>query len=231
MPENESNTEIEESIPKLLGQKLLFSLLGRVLLEYPQREWIESLANESVFEEIPFATKNKDVIAGLELLQEWSQANKSGLSESKFYDIQADYTRLFIGPGKVLAPPWESVYLSKKKILFQEHTLQVRKWYRRFGLESVKIKNEPDDHIGLELAFLANLTNLCMTALEEKDEKQFEQIHQAKYQFLQEHLLKWAPTWCELVLDNTNTDFIRGITLLVRGSLSELAAEHKTTSA
>ena len=65
-------TDIEEIIPKLLGQKLLLTLLGRVLLEYPQREWIDALADKSMFEEIPFAANNQDVIAGQKLLKDWT---------------------------------------------------------------------------------------------------------------------------------------------------------------
>lgn len=40
------------------------------------------------------------------------------------------YTKLFIGPAKLPAPPWESVYATGEPLLFQESTLAVRDAYR-----------------------------------------------------------------------------------------------------
>ncbi|HZY41749.1 MAG TPA: hypothetical protein VFF59_07085, partial [Anaerolineae bacterium] len=51
----------------------------------------------------------------------------------------------------------------------------------------------------------------------------FEDSVAAQRGFLAEHLLKWAPIWCHLVLEHARTEFYRGIALLVRGLLAELA--------
>jgi hypothetical protein len=40
---------------------------------------------------------------------------------------------------------------------------------------------------------------------------------------LAEHLLKWASIWYSLVLEHAQTEFYRGMALLVRGVLTELA--------
>ena len=50
-------------------------------------------------------------------------------------------------------------------MIFQEQTLHVRQWYSRFGLQVVKLHKEPDDHIGLELEFVAHLANLALQAI------------------------------------------------------------------
>ena len=67
--------------------------------------------------------------------------------------------RAFSSSAKVLTPP-ESVYFSEERLVFQEETLQVREWYRRFDLQSVKL-HEPDDHVGLELTFWLILPNVA----------------------------------------------------------------------
>ena len=123
---------------------------------------------EDIFAEVPFASEQPDVIAGLNLLQQWSQANRGGISPDAFDAIRIDNTRLFLGPGKVLAAPWESVHFTEERLVFQQQTLQVRGWYSRFGLEVIKLHQEPDDHIGLELEFLAHLANLGLQSLESK---------------------------------------------------------------
>ena len=208
----------------LVGEMLLLSMVGRILYTYPfneERTWLQSLIDEDIFSEAPFAADNDDSKTGLKLLQKWG---KEGLSDESFERLRADYTRLFIGPGKVIAAPWESVYFSDERLTFQEQTLDVRNWYRRFGLEADKIHQEPDDHIGLELLFLSHLAAQGIQALNEQDNTRFEMLLDAQREFLQKHVGSWALTWCELVEENARTDFYKGLASLTRGVLSELSA-------
>lgn len=208
----------------LTGEALLFGLLGKMLYTNPEKEWLQPLVDEQVFTEAPFAETQADIIEGLKLLETWSQSGQEGLSAAQVDDLKADYTRLFVGVGRMSAAPWESVYYSEERLLFQESTLDVRAWYRRFGLEAVNLYKEPDDHIALELSFMAHLANLGLKALSEEDRPTFEETLAAQRGFLSEHLLPWAPLWCNLVLETAHTDFYRGLALLVRGALHELAA-------
>ena len=141
----------------LIGEQLVFGLLGKILFEYPELEWYQTFMKEAIFEDIPLAADQPDVQAGMALLGALYLANEGGLTQERFEELRDDYTRLFIGPGKVLAPPWESPYIQKERVIFQVDTLKVREWYQRYGLESIRKYKEPDDHIGLELAFTAHL--------------------------------------------------------------------------
>ncbi len=210
----------------LLGETLLFGLLGKILYQYPgkeERAWLQSLIDSEAFSELPITASSGDITAGLGLLQKWSQG---GLTDTTFTEMQGDYLRLFIGPGKVIAPPWESVFFNEARQTFQEQTLQVRNWYRRFELEPEKIYHEPDDHIGLELTFVAHLANQALLALDAGDQAKSKTLIEARKEFLVEHLLKWAFAWCELVTKSARTDFYKGIALLTRGSLEHLAQQY-----
>lgn len=48
-------------------------------------------------------------------------------------ELKSDYTRLFIGPYKLLSPPWESVYRSRLKLVCQEPLLEVKKYIWKQG--------------------------------------------------------------------------------------------------
>ena len=207
----------------LTGEMLLFGLLGRDFQNYPaaeERPWLQTLIDEDMFQEAPFAASQPDVIEGLRLLQEWSRA---GLSDSAFEDLQSDYTYTFIGPDKVRVALWESVYFSRERLTFQEQTLDVRGWYRRFGLQAERIYHEPDDHIGLELAFLALLAQRGISALERGEQDEFNQLLRAQREFFDQHPNQWATTFCEGVLEHARTPFYKGLALLTRGALIELA--------
>lgn len=219
---NSSSRTMVDWRTTLTGQTLLFGVLAKALYQYPEKEWLDTLIAEDVFAETPFAETQPEVIAGLSLLQQWSQANRDGISQEAFDALRIDHTRLFLGPGKVLAAPWESVHFTEERLVFQQQTLQVRGWYSRFGLEVVKLHQEPDDHIGLELEFLAHLAKLGLQAIETGNSKRFDELLDAQRKFLTEHLLKWSPIWYGLVMQHARTDFYRGVAHLTNGSLLEL---------
>lgn len=207
----------------LVGESLLCGLLGKILYEEPDQAWLETLIREDVFAETPLGADQAETQRGLELLQRWANENRNGISETEMKALKQDHLNLFIGVDKVLAPLWESVYFSEKKLVFQEQTLQVREWYSRFQLQAERINREPDDHIGLELIFIAHLASRALQAIEENDKAAFNELLQAQRDFLSEHLLCWGPSWAKLVKRHAQTDFYRGIGHLVHGSLLALA--------
>ena len=217
----------QEQNEVLLGEMLLFGLLSKLIYQYPdreQREWFQSLIDGETFAEIPFAAEQEDVRKGQALLETWS---KGDLDDETYEDMQVDHMRLFVGTNKVIAAPWESVFFNEGRQTFQEQTLAVRGWYRRYGLEPEKLYREPDDHIGLEMSFVAHLTSEALQALEDDDPEKFEELIQARGQFLSEHLLKWGFDWCELVIENASTDLYLGAAYLIRGALASMAESYE----
>ena len=209
---------------QLTGEILLFSLLGKILYQIPDKEWLQPLLDNEVFTEAPFAETHPDVLKGLALLQQWGRAyQQNGRSHDLFKDLQVDYTNLFTGMRKLPVSPWESVYFNDERLVFQAQTMDVRAWYRRYGLEVRQLHQEPDDHIGLELMFVAHLAQLALAALEANNEPEFEQALTAQRGFLSKHLLLWSLLWCEQMLEYAQTDFYRGLTLIIRGALAELS--------
>jgi TorA maturation chaperone TorD len=99
--------------------------------------------------------------------------------------------------------------------------LQVRAWYRKYGLQSEQLYHEPDDHLGLELSFLAHLAQLGLQALDQQDTAALDQLLREQQAFLGEHPLRWAQAWCDLVNQHARTDFYRGIAWMVNGALEE----------
>lgn len=203
----------------LVGEVLLFGLLGKAFYEEPDRRWLESLIADQVFAEAPFGTEQPETVTGLEILQQWSRAQAGGISEQAFSDLKLDYTRLFIGLDKLPTAPWESVYFNRERLVFQEQTLQVREWYARFGLQAERINREPDDHIGLEMLFLAHLASLALQAIELGDQDLLDDLLHAQRDFLYGHLLRWGLVWAKLVKRYAGTDFYRGLAYLAHGSL------------
>jgi TorA maturation chaperone TorD len=208
----------------LTGELLMFTLLGKILLQIPEKSWLQPLLDDGIFAEAPFAEQQADVIQGLRLLNRWSQDFQGDISQESLTDLKADYTRLFTGHTKIPVAPWESVFFTEERLVFQAQTQDVREWYRRFGLEVDNQFMEPEDHIGLELTFIGHLAKLGLEALILNNDAELEQVLAAQRDFAARHLFLWAPLWCKLMGEYAQTDFYRGLSLVVNGMLIELAA-------
>jgi TorA maturation chaperone TorD len=205
----------------LMGEILTCGLLSKALYRCPESVWLKSVIDQDVFCDAPFASGQVDTKNGLRLLQDWCAQSRNALPEA-VNNIETDYMRLFVGPGKVLAPPWESVYSNNKRLLFQTETLQVRQCYRRFGLESVNLRREPDDHVGMEFGFVAHLAKLSLQALQGGDRNQFISLAKEQRDFVHRHMIGWIPNWAGRVNANARTEFYRGLAQLACGVVKEL---------
>ena len=108
-----------------------------------------------------------------------------------------DYTRLFIGPGKLPASPWESVYACGEELVFQQSTLDVRAAYHAAGFTAAGCPHIPDDHIATELAFMAALCDEAKTCASSGDMPGAKVALGRQVMFLAEHLGCWASEFAQ----------------------------------
>ena len=139
-------------------------------------------------------------------------------------DLAADHARLFVGPGRVKACPWESVHRSEEGLTFEAETLQVRRAYARAGFQAPALSREPDDHIGLELAFVGELVVAALEARERGDTDGETLALSAAGEFVRDHLGVWGPGFADLVIEHAATDLYRAAGHLLRGALPAFEA-------
>ena len=109
--------------------------------------------------------------------------------------LRDEYTRLFIGPCELVSPPWESAYEGKGNVIMQESTLEVRKCYLREKLLPLGHPRVADDHISLELDFMARMSGRLLKAHDAHDAGEVARIVCVQQEFLDEHLLSWVPRY------------------------------------
>ena len=108
----------------------------------------------------------------------------------------------------MLAPPWGSVYLDKDRLLFTEDTLKVRVYYESKGVKVSRKYKEPDDHIGLELEFIA----LMLEKEKTKDAEEFAGLYMAP----------WVHRWYEDVNKHARAGYYKGLAGMALGGITEL---------
>ena len=86
--------------------------------------------------------------------------------ETDLQQLNIDYARLFVGPFRLLAAPYGSVYLEDKREIMGVSTLDARKRYVEAGLDFSDDVKEAPDHIAFELEFMYYLVFKEIESLE-----------------------------------------------------------------
>ncbi len=184
----------------------IYALLKNLFLKPPSQEFLNYLREFNVRIE---HESSQDFVKGLELLRKDADCEPEKLA--------LEHTRLFIGPYRLPAPPYESVYMNAQRLVMQQSTIEVRKVYLQAGLEVKGIHTNPDDHISAELEFMEYLCDKTASSLNNRDTPGEIKHLELQRKFLEEHLNQGVPVFSEDIVRTTEKDFYRGAAMLLRG--------------
>lgn len=139
--------------------------------------------------------------------------------EALYRDLRQDYAFLFYMVSASKASPFESVYRTDDATMFGPTTLEVRREYERFGLKLAAKDCQPDDHLGVELAFLAELFSRALDC----DDGQASTYLEAAQRFMREHVLVFSDSYLGQVARAARTAFYRDAACLIGASIHETA--------
>lgn len=200
-------------------------------------DWLDQMAAASTF--LSHALLRRDSassmvneLASSDLASSWplqGDAHRTGavlleaaVNEPAVSDeLTEDFDALFVGPGRIHACPYESVYRSLEGLTFEAETMQVRRFYADHGLQAPAFNREPDDHIGLEVAFVGQLCLAALNAMEDDEPERAHQFVSSARLFVAQHLGIWGPDFCTRVIDNATTAFYASVGHLLLGLIKE----------
>ncbi len=145
-----------------------------------------------------FASDDAALTAHLDALR----AAVADADEAALELLAVTFDRVFFGMGPLTARhafPYESVYTSDRGIMMQDAYAQVARAYREQHLAKDASFTEPEDHVAVELAFMATLADRARTFLEAGDAAGDEAADETVRQslaFAQAHLLNWVNRFC-----------------------------------
>lgn len=187
-----------------------YYFLSWLYLEGPPQELVEDLINGK----FQLEHRNKDMQEGIRILEEWATSVED--VREGYLNAQDEFARLFIGPGKPLVSPYQSVY--EEGAPYGKATLRMKEIYEEAEVSKGTGVKEPEDHVGMELAFMGLLCNRISSLVDRSEI--LRNLHTQK-QFLNEQLLRWVPKFCEDLLKSERAFFYRGVAMLTLGFLEE----------
>ncbi len=204
----------EELVSLLAQQAAGYELLGRLFQCEVDVELLQSLCEGRY----PARTGNDHLDEGYRGLVVF--LNHRG--ERTGTELNVDYLHVFIGNTQDtshVAYPYESVYTSPDRLLMQDARDAVLAAYRSEMVTLVNEHNEPEDHMGFELAFCAVLLSRAAEALTAGDIARAAELVEKERSFVRDHLGVWAPEFAADVKRIARTGFYRALADILLGYL------------
>ncbi len=125
--------------------------------------------------------------------------------------LAVEHARLFVGPFKLVAPPYGSLYLDGVKTVMGESTGRVSSFYASCGLHLADDFHEMPDHIAVELEFLSLLAHRERESVATGDRGEANRFTGLQRSFLDRFLLPWLSPFTRSILEGTESPFYQAI--------------------
>lgn len=149
----------------------------------------------------------------------WSDDLAKKSEEEILEDLAVEYARLFLGPGRHVSPH-ESVHHQREDgqwgQLWGGSTVEVKKFIETAGFRyQTEYKGMPDN-ISVELEFMEQVTEREAQAWTENDDEAALYCLKIEKRFIEDHLVKWIPQFCEKVKQEAELPFYRDMAILTK---------------
>ncbi len=205
-----------------MARSRVYGFLGAVYNRMPDERFAASLSSPELAaflsslgdEDVP-----EDMREGLRLIQAFIDASRNKPVEELKTSLAVDRTKLLRGikPGYGPPPPYEGVYVAAGQEATGPAMVNVRRIYAESGVILPEGLHDQPDFIGLELDFMRHLTDKEAQAWADENIEEVAKLTAKEQAFLNEHVLTWIPRFCDLMLEQAQLDFYRGIARLTKG--------------
>jgi TorA maturation chaperone TorD len=217
-------SENQESINPMVGvnqfREMLYLFLSRAFSKEADKAFLwnaskilNSLESLSDLREV---THEEDIQSGKYLLREFFKEIEGKEQEKVLIDLSREYAASFLGVGGRTVALCESVYQGQSGSLFQESYFEVKERYDEIGMVKSEDFKDPDDHLSVELAHMANL---CRLMIDSSGNNSGQLLYYLKSQkeFLQKHLMPWIPELSKGLKEASHSTFYRSMAHLLDG--------------
>jgi putative dimethyl sulfoxide reductase chaperone len=212
MTATDDTVEISDLIKGRIG---FYDLLSRMFLVEIDQPLLDNLRQA----DFVVTVDNADLNEGYAL---WCEFQKR-VDEGTLVNLAVDYVRAFIGTGRDgdgAAYPYESIYTSPEHLIMQDSRDEVLALYRSEGMGKDDSFTEPEDHVALELSFMAHLNRRALELFESGSEREGIDYLNKQKAFLDGHLLNWVPAFCDNIAKFAQEPLYLGLAKVTRGFLA-----------
>lgn len=145
------------------------------------------------------------------------------LQEYDQQQLSIDHATLFIGPFELIAAPYSSVWLEKRRQVMGDATMNVKRFYEEAGLQTDV--SEPPDHIAIMLECMSYLCRKEAEAISQSAGKDAESYFDLQKRFFIEALSPWMTDFCNAIIKGTDNSFYTNLAIAL---VQYIKTEHGT---
>jgi len=208
-----SVSPVEDSLLPRFRELVAEDLRLLALLQEREPDWnlLSKLREHRFSENLGIRLKSEAGRQAHELLDNFLAQLPAAPEQRLLDELAADFAAIYL-THHYRASPCESVWLDEEGLVCQAAMFQIREWYRKYGLAAENWRVRSDDHLVLQLVFLAHLFDL---------ESEPDILLQA-IRFMDEHPLRWVEQFATRVAARCSTPYYAGLALLTAAYVEEL---------
>jgi TorA maturation chaperone TorD len=200
----------------------IYFTLSRAFAKEVDKEFLEQLSNNvEILKNIALSSNDEAFIVGAEKLYNLFKKLDNNSIDDFLEELACNFAMLYLNAAANTDTkhvyPYASVYLSENHLLYQEETEKVIKFYIENKVAQKKDFKEPEDHVAVELNFIALLTDNASKALLNNDKKLALKKLEVTKTFMEQHLLPWIHKFCIDLREAAPDDFYSSIADITLG--------------
>ncbi len=216
---------MSKNLNELKYRELMYRFLASVFIEEVNQEMLDAML-EMEFPQIdePEINWEQDLKAGYEMLAGVIESFRGKSKEEQaemLEDLAADYAKTFLAAGDAAgkaAFPYESVYTGTDSQFGGSVQMNLNAEYaaRGFSMREDMFKIM-EDHIGLELNYMAELLKEEAEQLAAGEEKKADKLSKDMKKFFRRHISNWVLLFANDIYKYTDRDFYKAIARITIG--------------
>ncbi|MCH9813782.1 MAG: molecular chaperone TorD family protein [Epsilonproteobacteria bacterium] len=183
---------MNEKLVECKNREFLYALYSRIFLLEADPELLKTVAQKDIKEFFPN-------------LYDWEPYQKLSAQELIDQHLNIDFTEISL----LHLTPYESFYTREDAMIESGGDNPIYTFYERFNfvVEKDKARVISPDHIAIEMEFMYMLIGAEAKAIENSDYKAAKEYKEMQKEFLEKHLLTFAPIYLINVKNESKTPF------------------------
>lgn len=144
----------------------------------------------------------------------------SALDGASAEALAVEHARLFAGLAESYGPPPPFESIHSRVPAEGEAIPSMVDAYRAAGFDRIDVPSVPQDHIAVELRFMALLAARESTARDASDIGTVRALLAHQQQFLDHHLLSWVPAYCDRIAAAAREPFFAAVAQMTADALA-----------
>jgi TorA maturation chaperone TorD len=201
------NETVDKSVEANRSRGTVYSFLSKVYEKEVTVDFLKKLTGSEFIGQISGVADEE----GFRLLSSYLKSLAGRDLEKVKLELAVEYAALFLGLRGGVYHPSESAYRTSTHFIMQQPRDDVMMTYLKAGVSKASNFPEPEDHIAMELLFMAHLCGKTADALQGAQKAEARDLLETQKDFLNNHILIWVPQFTRDIVKVAQLDFYKGV--------------------